>query len=175
MDHECLATFHNRLIDDGAAVLFMFRVPGGRKRGRWEPRFGHVGPNMTPMVDVTMVILIFFMLGSSFASRAWYLTNNIPAIKGGLANTPARAMPATRLEIRLRQRGNHTMAIIGVFQTEDLSGRLLRWLLEKKKLLGKKTQVLLVPGNDVPYQNVLTVYSDCIQAKFRHVAFGLSR
>ena len=28
----------------------------------------HVGPNMTPMVDVVMVILIFFMLGSSFTS-----------------------------------------------------------------------------------------------------------
>ncbi len=127
------------------------------------------------MVDVTMVILIFFMLGSSFASRAWYLTNNIPAIKGGLANTPAKAMPVTRLEIRLRQRGTHTMAVIGVFQTEDLSGRLARWLRQKKKLLGKKTQVLLVPGNNVPYQDVLTVYSDCVQAKFHHVAFGLPR
>ncbi len=122
-----------------------------------------------------MVILIFFMLGSSFASRAWYLTNNIPAIKGGLANTPAKAMPVTRLEIRLRQRGTHTMAVIGVFQTEDLSGRLARWLRQKKKLLGKKTQVLLVPGNNVPYQDVLTVYSDCVQAKFHHVAFGLPR
>ena len=130
---------------------------------------------MTPMVDVTMVILIFFMLGSSFASRAWYLTNNIPAIKGGLANTPAKAMPVTRLEIRLRQRGTHSMAVIGVFQTEDLSGRLARWLRQKKKLLGKKTQVLLVPGNNVPYQDVLTVYSDCVQAKFHHVAFGLPR
>jgi biopolymer transport protein ExbD len=135
----------------------------------------HVGPNMTPMVDVVMVILIFFMLGSSFASPDWYLTNNTPAIKGGLNNVKVQKMPATRILIKLTQIGSHTRASIAAFQTEDISGQLLKWLKAKKKAAGKNVQVLISPANDVPYQQVITTYSDCVQAQYTHVAFSYTR
>ncbi len=147
----------------------------GRRRMGATP---HVGPNMTPMVDVVMVILIFFMLGSSFASPDWYLTNNTPAIKGGLSkNVKVQKMPASRILIKLTQIGSHTRASIAAFQTEDLSGQLLKWLKEKKKAAGaagKDAQVLIAPANDVPYQKVITTYSDCVQARYTHVAFSYS-
>src|SRR4028118_642974 len=41
------------------------------------------GPNMTPLVDVVMVILIFLMLAGSFGSDAHYLTSNIPIKQSG--------------------------------------------------------------------------------------------
>lgn len=148
-------------------------TPKGRRRMRAAP---HVGPNMTPMVDVVMVILIFFMLGSSFASPDWYLTNNTPAIKGGLKNVKVQKMPATRILIKLTQIGSHTRASIAAFQTEDLSGQLLKWLKTRKKAVGKAAgkdiQVLISPANDVPYQQVITTYSDCVQAQYTHVAFS---
>ena len=144
--------------------------PKGRRRMRTA---AHVGPNMTPMVDVVMVILIFFMLGSSFASPDWYLTNNTPAIKGGLSkNVKVQKMTATRILIKLTQIGSHTRASIAAFQTEDLSGQLLKWLKDKKKAAGKNVQVLISPANDVPYQQVITTYSDCVQAQYTHVAFS---
>ena len=34
----------------------------------WQLQFG---PNMTPMVDVVMVILIFFMASATFAGAEW--------------------------------------------------------------------------------------------------------
>ncbi|NNM88188.1 MAG: biopolymer transporter ExbD [Phycisphaerae bacterium] len=146
--------------------------PKGKRRMR---AAAHVGPNMTPMVDVVMVILIFFMLGSSFASPDWYLTNNTPAIKGGLNNVKVQKMPATRILIKLTQIGSHTRASIAAFQTEDISGQLLKWLQAKKKAAGKKVQVLISPANDVPYQQVITTYSDCVQAQYTHVAFSYTR
>ena len=146
--------------------------PKGRRRMR---AAAHVGPNMTPMVDVVMVILIFFMLGSSFASPDWYLTNNTPAIKGGLNNVKVQKMPATRILIKLTQIGSHTRASIAAFQTEDISGQLLKWLKAKKKAAGKNVQVLISPANDVPYQQVITTYSDCVQAQYTHVAFSYTR
>src|SRR5687767_11953834 len=41
------------------------------------------GPNMTPLVDVVMVILIFLMLAGSFGATTHYLTSNLPISKGG--------------------------------------------------------------------------------------------
>ena len=38
----------------------------------------HFGPNMTPMVDVVMVILIFFMASATFAGSEWFLRTAIP-------------------------------------------------------------------------------------------------
>ncbi|NNM85290.1 MAG: biopolymer transporter ExbD [Phycisphaerales bacterium] len=131
----------------------------------------HVGPNMTPMVDVVMVILIFFMLGSSFSSPDWYLTNNTPAIKGGLSHAKTKPMPATRLIIKLEMRGTHTMASLPGLQTEDLSGELYHRLEAKRHVLGKDVQVLIKPSEDVPYQDLITVYSDCVGARYQHVAF----
>ncbi|MGC8624715.1 MAG: ExbD/TolR family protein [Phycisphaerae bacterium] len=133
----------------------------------------HVGPNMTPMVDVVMVILIFFMLGSSFVSSDWYLTNNTPAIKGGLSNVKTHAMPPTRINIKLRVRGTRTVAIMPGLQTADLSGELATFLADKHKALAKgvPVQVFISPSNGVPYKDVITAYSDCILARFKQVAF----
>ena len=38
------------------------------------------GPNMTPLVDVVMVILIFLMLCGSFGGMERYLVSNLPQI-----------------------------------------------------------------------------------------------
>jgi len=39
---------------------------------------GRFGPNMTPMVDVTLVILIFFMASASIAGHEWFLSAQLP-------------------------------------------------------------------------------------------------
>src|ERR1700759_1489165 len=41
------------------------------------------GPNMTPLVDVVMVILIFLMLAGSLVGTERYLVSNVPFRKRG--------------------------------------------------------------------------------------------
>ena len=62
-----------------------------------------VGPNMTPMVDIVMCILIFFMMASSFAVVDMYLTSNMPAIdKKGMGNAHGDAvLPAVQNKIEI--------------------------------------------------------------------------
>jgi biopolymer transport protein ExbD len=44
-----------------------------RRRDALHVRSMHFGPNMTPMVDVVMVILVFFMASSAFIAPEWFL------------------------------------------------------------------------------------------------------
>ena len=41
------------------------------------------GPNMTPLVDVVMVILIFMMLVGQFIGAEHYLVSNLPISQSG--------------------------------------------------------------------------------------------
>jgi biopolymer transport protein ExbD len=45
-----------------------FRPRGAASRGTL-----HFGPNMTPMVDIVMVILVFFMASAAFVGPEWFL------------------------------------------------------------------------------------------------------
>lgn len=45
-----------------------FRPRGAASRGSL-----HFGPNMTPMVDIVMVILVFFMASAAFVGPEWFL------------------------------------------------------------------------------------------------------
>lgn len=49
-----------------------------RRRSALAMYEAHAGPNMTPMVDVVMVILIFFMASAAILGPEWFLKTNLP-------------------------------------------------------------------------------------------------
>src|SRR5213596_1437115 len=61
------------------------------------------GPNLTPLVDVVMVILIFLMLAGSFAGAEHYLVGNVPYTPKGAGGEPPPPVfvPDTPVEIRV--------------------------------------------------------------------------
>src|SRR5688572_3664405 len=61
------------------------------------------GPNMTPLVDVVMVILIFLMLAGSFGANEHYLTSNLPISQGGVGQTDPKEgeVPDERFSIQI--------------------------------------------------------------------------
>jgi biopolymer transport protein ExbD len=139
----------------------------------------HTGPNMTPMVDVVMCILIFFMLSATFAMPELYLTSNTPAVeKQGLSNTTAtEQIPAVRNYIQLKRLGDQTVAsAFGAPGTADLvsdtASGLPGLLKAKGQQLSKDVQIIIAPENRVPYKDVIAVYDACIAAHFEHVAFA---
>ena len=155
-----------------------------KKGGGHGGKLGHGGPNMTPMVDVVMCILIFFMLGSSFASPELYLTSNTPAVeKGGLSNTSeSDKIPAVRNYVQLKRLGDETVAsAFGAPATADLvtlsenvnsTASLPDLLRVKQREMSKDVQVIISPEPRVPYKDVIAVYDACVNAHFEHVAFA---
>src|SRR4051812_38395572 len=60
------------------------------------------GPNMTPLVDVVMVILIFLMLAGQFGGAEHYLASTMPLVKGGTGGEPGNAVSVDEpIEIRV--------------------------------------------------------------------------
>src|SRR5436309_1225098 len=89
-------------------------VGHSKKRRRGKAQL-HVGPNMTPMVDVVLCILIFFILGSSFIVREQFLTSNTVAVdRGGLgSDTAAAKLPSAKFWIELTRQGDNTWVKAG--------------------------------------------------------------
>src|SRR5205809_671221 len=59
------------------------------------------GPNMTPLVDIVMVILIFLMLAGSFAGAEHYLVSNVPFSKQGAGGAICKSVVRASAIIKL--------------------------------------------------------------------------
>jgi len=74
------------------------------------------GPNMTPLVDIVMVILIFLMLAGSFNTLEHYLVSDVPLqAKGVGAAPPAGAVFPTKFDISVSEQGPNYVVKAGNF------------------------------------------------------------
>src|SRR6266566_3897101 len=109
------------------------------------------GPNMTPLVDVVMVILIFLMLTGSFAVGERFLQSNMPVTKKGAAQA-------------------------GGFMIQNNSEQLVVQLTRMRDALNKnnqptdKIQVIINPGRQTKYQHLIDVYQAANRASFTKVS-----
>src|SRR5881227_9888 len=141
------------------------------------------GPNMTPMVDVVMVILVFLMLAGSFAGAEHYLVSNqVFNPKGGGGQAPPPGfVPDQPLEIKIDSPvPDRFVARIESVQVDDaqrLTGVLaqLRARLEKAGNPPDKVSVILSPARNVKYKFLIEVYQSALQAGFQKVSFAPSR
>jgi biopolymer transport protein ExbD len=143
-----------------------------------------IGPNMTPMVDVVMCILIFFMLGSTFLAPELALASNLPVGKGvGTLDLNAPA-PPVRFMLSLETRGEATWMVasdgtqlpMGSPGIQDANNQAVSsFLAGKKAALSDWAQVIIAPQEKVPYQDVITLFDDCTRVQFKQVAFAPAR
>ena len=141
------------------------------------------GPNMTPLVDVVMVILIFLMLAGSFAGAEHFLVSNLPLSQRGAGGAPMPAgfIPDEPLDIRVDSpTPDHFVARAGQIQTSDMPSleaqlRKMRQDLADAGTPTDKVQVVISPGKNVKYKYLIEVYEAALNAEFTKVAFGTAR
>ena len=129
------------------------------------------GPNMTPLVDVVMVILIFLMLAGKFGGNEHYLASLSPVrATGHLSKDPVPkdvdfhiAVDSVSDHFQARLDGiDDTVTDIPTL-TRDLTDRLNQYLS-----IGKQPddiQVLISPGRTVKYNFLIQVYEACLAAQ----------
>ena len=143
------------------------------------------GPNMTPLVDVVMVILIFLMLTGTFTGQEWYLVSNLPLRQtgGGNVQPPPGGFPEDEpLEIRVDQNATRDGFVARVGQVQTGNTEVLKKALLKMRdqltKAGKgpeKVQVIISPGRAVKYEHLVAVYQAAMGADFSKIGFATAR
>jgi biopolymer transport protein ExbD len=143
------------------------------------------GPNMTPLVDIVMVILIFLMLTGQFIGNEHFLVSNMPLRRtaGGSVAPPPGGFPEYELlEIRVDQNITRDgfVAHVGQIQTGDpkvLAAQLKKLCEQYTKADPElnKVQVVISPGRMVKYQHLVEVYQAAMDANFKKIGFATAR
>jgi biopolymer transport protein ExbD len=140
------------------------------------------GPNMTPLVDVVMVILIFLMMAGSFSQGGWFLQSSVPIKSKGGPQTavPPGFVPDEPLEVRIDNSADGFRVQAGDIRSAG-DREQLKLALEQKAgqyqaagTAKEKIQVVLMPGRNVKYESIVTVYEAALRAGFVKVGFATS-
>jgi biopolymer transport protein ExbD len=144
------------------------------------------GPNMTPLVDVVMVILIFLMLAGSFGTNSHYLTSNLPVQGGGgpKADPKPGEIPDEIIEVQIFPDSVHGFRVIsgdikskgpvdGDWLTREFARKMAQYEASKTPI--SKLQVVLFPSANTRYDHIALVYEAALRAKFEKVAFRTSQ
>jgi biopolymer transport protein ExbD len=138
------------------------------------------GPNMTPMVDVVMVLLIFFMLGASFVGAEHFLKSNQSLTQAGINSGPTTGTDFDEpLSIKVDGSPRDPDKFVARFEQyvsndKDDLARKLAGMREALNRAGKKTekiQVLINPGRNVQYRFLVEVYEAALDAEFTKISF----
>jgi len=132
----------------------------------------HAGPNMTPMVDVVMVILIFFMTSAAILGPEWFLKTNLPKPAGTASPEVARSIT---VRIELIMQDEVAMVLIDGAAATNIDSVALALALAIKQATEQSTSsdpstpspapggpsnviVLVKASDNVPYANVVQVH-----------------
>lgn len=140
-----------------------------------------VGPNMTPMVDVILVILIFFMATTVIVGEEWFLGAGLTGAReagaaGGEAQTRADPfeMPPARFTLRLRAGAAGTVVqglgeavVVGPPAAMDAWTEASLGGLDASSLV-----VVIAPAPDVPYEDVVAVHDALVRAQVEQIALA---
>jgi biopolymer transport protein ExbD len=146
------------------------------------------GPNMTPLVDVVMVILIFLMMTGTFSAAEHYLVSDVPLQVKGAGGTPAPNMPIpTQFTIKVSQEGKYYVAKAGNFASvkntnparayqqlhDDLAGQLKNFTGAGVK--ADDIRVVIEPTAGVSLENLITVMEAAQDAGYTKIGFGVNQ
>jgi biopolymer transport protein ExbD len=130
-------------------------------------------PNLAPMIDVVMVILIFFMLGTSFALSEGILPSQLPSQVGPGGAARVSFIPVVRVDLREGRDGQPCRILV---MDRPLPGPsfagLHRLLLEKiGEGVSRQSPVLISASPGVRYQDVISAMDACVRAGLVKIQF----
>lgn len=143
------------------------------------------GPDMTPLVDVVMVLLIFLMMVGTFLGAEHYLVSNLPLRESGSGQSqpPPGGFPLDEpLEIRVDLNATRDGFIARAGRIEAggvdaLAGSLaaMRRQFEESGTPASRVQVIISPSRDVRLQHVVDVFQAAQLAEFTKIGFASAR
>jgi biopolymer transport protein ExbD len=140
------------------------------------------GPNMTPLVDVVMVILIFMMLAGSFGGMERYLISNIPISRNGAGRVNKNAFEDVTLDVRVDALADNPDTWVAKFG-DVRTGSPAQLTEAMKKKLDEYTHngtdlkhllVIINPNRLVKWKSLIAVYQSALEAGYGRISFNQS-
>ena len=134
------------------------RVPSRRRSA-----IAHI--NMTPMIDVTFQLIIFFLLSSRLAQQETQLELELPSAASG-----RQAVDDERPRVTVNVSADGQV-MLGSTETprEEIAGRLR---IERERL-GDDLEVRIRADRSVPYSAVEPILLACAEANIWNVTFAV--
>ena len=142
-----------------------------RKR-RLQPK-PKMQPPLTPMIDVTFQLLLFFLLTMTFRQAEGVIPGSLPQEAGITTASPVDLKP---IVITIRPVADAAIYEMSGLMAEIPSGERLYAHLKARQdqLRSAEAPVVIRPEADVPWEYVVEAFSQSVKAKFKNVGFAPS-
>ena len=131
---------------------------------------GDVGFQIAPMIDLILVLMVFFMSTVALKQQEQELGVTLPGTAAGLPKTDAVEVP---MNIVIAPDGSVTMNEEAVGDPTDVGLSKLRDKLKYQVgVFGDKMPVIISPHADIPHKRVVNVLNACTEANVKNISFG---
>ena len=130
--------------------------------------------DFAPMIDVTFLLLIFFLVTTTFERAEGILDSQMPKDSGA----PAVALPLSPIVVRLSQLGethdDFAISLDRFPQRPTTFSELTETIRAIHELPGfdRETPTVIVADNDVRWDHVVGCWNAALRAGCRSIAFG---
>ena len=130
--------------------------------------------HLAPMIDVTFLLLIFFLLSTTFRRPEGILGANLPRESG----PPSVALPISPVVVRLTSTGpapGDYAIQIDNFEAQPVTfGELTQFLVDIRRNEGfdDETPVVIVASVDTLWEPVVDCWNAAVRAACKNISFG---
>jgi biopolymer transport protein ExbD len=127
------------------------------------------------MVDVVMVILIFFMLGTTFAVSEGILPTQLPSRIGPGGGAAVSIVPVVHIRLRTEFDGKFCKITVMEHALSSRSFEVLCAFMTERLEAGADPEgpILIAAEPDVKYQDVISAMDACVRAGFSNIQFSV--
>lgn len=128
---------------------------------------GEVSFNMTPMIDVVFLLIIFFLVSSHLARQEAQMPLELP-----LADSGSEPVPSERPRVTVNVTAEGSLLLAGRTVT---SAELVRRLAEQRGQEGDDLELRIRSDRTVAYQHVEPILLSAVRAGVWNVTFSVYR
>ncbi len=142
-------------------------VPERKKRKREDVK---LQPPLTPMIDVTFQLLLYFLLTSTFRKDEGQIPGSLPATTGQAVERP---LQHKTIKIKIAAMGLFRDQVQYTIGSKSLSDpeQLYDLLQRRKETQGDQTPIVIDPSPRVRWKYVVDAYNQAVHAKFKNIGF----